>query len=381
MARSYCAGRTRGFTLVEAVVASALAAVVLLSLNGVLLMAARAMPGRTDSGQSAEAARAGRWLADDLRYAIEVTSFGPLSITVKAPDRDGDGVAESIEYSWSGLTGDPVLRRVNGSTGEPMFVAGANGISGGLDLTRELEAVTSGATTASISTETTLGSFAPTIAGAAELVATSTWLGQHVPVGLPASATGYNVDRVELLLARSGVATGVTRVQIREARSGLPTARILAEALVDELNLATSEVWTSVPFTPPASVSAGQPVCIVLALESRSPSAAWTQQTVLVPASAGAALSSVDGGASWTRPSGRAFGYRLLGRVTSASVSANVTSQRYLSVTAMLGGRRTVVEMLNRPVVIAPVVAPPSVTGPGSVGKAGATGTGQDWQP
>jgi len=350
---------------VEAVVASALAAVVLLSLNGVLLMAARAMPGRTDSGQSAALARAGRWLADDLRYATEVTSFGPSTITVKVPDRDGDGVADSIQYSWSGVTGGPVLRQVNGSTGEVMFVAGANGISGGLALTRELESVTSAATTTTTSTVTTLASFVPTIAGPPALVATSNWFGQHVPVALSASAIGYTVDRAELLLARSGVATGVTRVQIREARSGLPTARVIAEALIAETNLPTVAVWTNVVFSPPVSVDAGQPLCVVLTLGSTSPSAAWTQQMLLAPTSAGAALTSVDGGSSWSSTSGRAFGYRLFGRVTSASVSANVTTQRYLSVAATLGGRRTVVEMFNRPTVIGQAVAPPPVTGPG----------------
>jgi hypothetical protein len=50
----------------------------------------------------------------ELQFARTIPANSTNSITVTVPDQDGDTVAETITWSWSGTIGAPLTRRFNG---------------------------------------------------------------------------------------------------------------------------------------------------------------------------------------------------------------------------------------------------------------------------
>ncbi|RME39298.1 MAG: hypothetical protein D6788_05780 [Planctomycetota bacterium] len=111
----------RGTTLIELVLAMAVASLVLVGLGTAAALASRAMPGQP---HPASLAREGRDVLDRMaEELLTATGFSdsdrtPNSVTFTVPDRNADGVDETIRYSWSGVTGDPLKRRYNGNTAE-----------------------------------------------------------------------------------------------------------------------------------------------------------------------------------------------------------------------------------------------------------------------
>jgi hypothetical protein len=105
-------------TLVELVVAGAAAAVLMLGLMSCFLIAGRALD--EDQIAPARQIKTGRSLEGvlaDLRDAIAFSERTASAVTFQVPDRDGDTLAETIRYSWSGTAGDPLMMEYNG--GDP----------------------------------------------------------------------------------------------------------------------------------------------------------------------------------------------------------------------------------------------------------------------
>src|SRR5580765_8068353 len=109
--------QSSGFTLIEVLLSAAIIAVIMLGLQSAMVLAARAAPSRTTS--NAAALRSGRaldQLTSDLSYATSITTMTATTIEFTVPDRNGDSQPETIRYSWTGVSGDPLLRTVNNHT-------------------------------------------------------------------------------------------------------------------------------------------------------------------------------------------------------------------------------------------------------------------------
>lgn len=105
----------RGYTLIELLVATASASVLMVGLSGALFVSARALDadeGATALRSDADAVLAR--VADDLRDARRFEQLDPTAVRFRVPDRDGDGADETIAYAWSGVSGDPLTREING---------------------------------------------------------------------------------------------------------------------------------------------------------------------------------------------------------------------------------------------------------------------------
>ena len=105
-----------GFTLVELVVAMAISTVLLASIASAIMLAARALPGSdhpliTTLDASSTASR----IAGELSCALSFSERTPTSVTFTVADRDFDSIAETIHYSWSGISGQPLVRQYSGS--------------------------------------------------------------------------------------------------------------------------------------------------------------------------------------------------------------------------------------------------------------------------
>ncbi len=101
-------------TLAELLLAMGVFSILAGVMVSALAIASHALPDEDDtSAGMVIAAEALDRVAGDLRYALTIEELDSRRIEVTVPDRDGDGSPERIEYSWSGLDGDPLMRRVN----------------------------------------------------------------------------------------------------------------------------------------------------------------------------------------------------------------------------------------------------------------------------
>ncbi|HEV3020913.1 MAG TPA: prepilin-type N-terminal cleavage/methylation domain-containing protein, partial [Pirellulales bacterium] len=115
--RAHFPGRAprRGFSLAEVVVGAAVLSMFLLATPWAIRMATRAVPdGTSIPSASMYAGRAMELIASDIGFATSIVSNSATSIAFTLPSRDGDGQNETIQYSWSGIPDDPLLRQYNG---------------------------------------------------------------------------------------------------------------------------------------------------------------------------------------------------------------------------------------------------------------------------
>lgn len=112
----------RGYTLIELLVAAASASVLMVGLSSALYVSSRAM--NLDDGAIARRNAADMALSRVLADVAEANRFltlDPTSLEFTVPDRDADGLVETLRYSWSGVAGDPLLRSVNGGADIPLI--------------------------------------------------------------------------------------------------------------------------------------------------------------------------------------------------------------------------------------------------------------------
>lgn len=109
--------RRPAYTLIELLVATASASVLMVGLSSALYVSSRALG--IDEGAIAARNKADLALSrlmEDVREARSVLQLTPNVVEVRVPDRDADGAEETILYEWSGVSGDPLLRSLNGGT-------------------------------------------------------------------------------------------------------------------------------------------------------------------------------------------------------------------------------------------------------------------------
>ncbi|MEM7455362.1 MAG: hypothetical protein AAF456_13510, partial [Planctomycetota bacterium] len=55
-------------------------------------------------------------VSENLQHAISIGELSANAVEFTTTDRDGDGVEDVFRYEWSGTTGDPVYKTINGGT-------------------------------------------------------------------------------------------------------------------------------------------------------------------------------------------------------------------------------------------------------------------------
>jgi len=106
-----------GFTLVEVLLSSGIAAIIMVSLVSVMMLAQRGLAeGAAVSDSAFKSDRAIQMIVQDINLATSITEHTDKAITLQVPDRNGNGTSETIRYAWSGIGGDPLTKQVNGGT-------------------------------------------------------------------------------------------------------------------------------------------------------------------------------------------------------------------------------------------------------------------------
>lgn len=107
----------RGYTLIELIVATASASVLMVGLSSALFVSVRAL--EMDNGATLQQCRAEHALSRLMADLGEATRFETATTTTLSfyvPDRNDDGLEELIGYSWSGVAGDPLMHAQSGRT-------------------------------------------------------------------------------------------------------------------------------------------------------------------------------------------------------------------------------------------------------------------------
>lgn len=290
--------RRGGFSLMEITVAFASLAILLLSVQSAMLLVARAIPdGKSRASAIVNANRAIDQLASDLQFATAINSarMSATDIEMTVPDRNSDGVAETIRYTWTASAGKPLTRSVNGGT--PVVVASAVQEFALAYDKRSAPAPT----TYSEGVEAQLFSYDPLLSLGDARVNSSGYRGQYFEPTLPGDAYAWRITRVKFKAKSLSTVAGVTSVQVRTASGGLPTSTVVDQTTMLESMLSSSYTWQEIAFANAGGLSPGSGACIVFAWVSDTDSCAIQLQSL-----GGLALNAnyvtSSNGASWSAP-------------------------------------------------------------------------------
>lgn len=304
--------RARGFSLVEAVLAMGVAAILLVGMGGALTMSVSALDKGQDrnSGAVKAAEMADRILAD-LNEATAITEKNGQGVAMRVPDRDRDGTEEVVVYGWSGVSGAPLYRSLNG--GAPQIV-----IEGVEALEIESLVRASGAAEDAeavlIGYDTSLGASLRTAA-----ISEKDRVAQYVKPAFASNVTSWTITRVEVHLARDATATGTLQASLASNDGWKPSANILSKVQVSEALLPGSAAYVSLPLTA-GPMGPHEGVFIVLEDVGSSSLSCGTvgygQGGSALPYNTYLAMSA-DSGVTWTGPQDtRDMRFRVYGKVT-----------------------------------------------------------------
>ncbi|MHB8898032.1 MAG: hypothetical protein ACYC6Y_04735 [Thermoguttaceae bacterium] len=106
--------RRPGQTLVELVAALTATSILLAGMGSVVIVAVRSTNDDALPMRQVQAGVALHEILADVQFALSFTRREGAALEFTVADRNGDGTAETLCYSWSGTPGDPLKRQYNG---------------------------------------------------------------------------------------------------------------------------------------------------------------------------------------------------------------------------------------------------------------------------
>lgn len=254
----HAAGLGRGFTLMEVTLALGVASLLMLAMGGALMVSTSALDTASDSGsKSLQATGAASMLGAELAVAQDICELSEERICFTVPDRDGDGYAEEIEYTWGGA-GRPLLRSYQG--GSPVPVVQSVQALGVSSAEREPAVEVEGGERTLMSCESPAGSTTQS-----SLVTETSFQAQYVRPSMPAGAVSWKITRVKVNVTKASGNSKAMRVSIRTADASLkPTSTVLASTAFTSGSAPSSAGWLEFAIGPVAGLSPSQGVCIVI---------------------------------------------------------------------------------------------------------------------
>ena len=338
--------------------------IIMLACFSVVLMASKALPDRS-SGPSATAAAATAvdQLSYDLNFASTMSITSPNDIEFLVQDRDGNGMADKIRYTWSGNAGDPLNRYY--SPGSPSAGTYAYGPAMPvLPNVQEFALVydkraTSCAVTNGTSAEMLLASYDSDSNLADSTVTGTNYIGQYFFPTPPSGAATWSVTRVKFKARANGFPNGVISYQMRSASAGLPTSTVLDAGTLAENRFNSIYTWQQVNFANVASISPSNGLCFLLMLNANSPAGDVQYQSAAAPNYNSNMLTSVGSSTAWTAPANQSMCYQVYGTVTAPTTSVTQYKLTGVRVTLRNGPEistrvRGTARVPNEPAVVGP---------------------------
>lgn len=318
------------FSLLELVLACAILAILLAAGRGAIGLAKNAARSPVvDRSISLSAALDD--LTNDVSCATRIMRISANAIGVVVPDRNGDGEDESIDYSWSGVPGAPLLRSFNGGASETLvsslqsfaIVSAQQTISVPGTPSKVTERLVGGNSTTSGLTSTTI-------------TASNFRCGSFVPGNLPSSATSWNLTRVRVMVRQRAPVVGSFSVQVQSTNAQAPSGTVLEEVAVAESDISSSFAWKDVTFSNTTSLSTIVPIAIVVKRLSPAIEPCDLQGTSSGGAmvAGNACFTSTNGGTSWSTLSGEDMIYAVYGTPNVPTPTATATGVSTIRITA-----------------------------------------------
>jgi hypothetical protein len=343
----------RSFTLIEVVAALAVASIIFLALGNTIYIATKAIPAKDDPVvTSVQAAQVLDQVAGELETAVGVTDVTSRSIAFTVADRDGDGNAERLAYSWSGNAGDPLVRTYNGVSWNVLARVST------FNVVPEVRHVSEDGTSPGI--EDVLPSALLDQTGSllnthVEQFGNSNTdnFGQYLLPTFTSDVIGWRPTSVTFI-AQVNKTPGTFRVQMREASaSSLPRTTVLEEKVINSSTLPLLMLPQSYSFTTLPREAPGNPMCLTLMYDSGSgPAKIQTNR-------AGAGFLKTSGGtAAWSYDASNTLSVVLYGVPMRMGARASTSTQYLLNVglalaqTANAPLMQTTALMLNHPEIL-----------------------------
>jgi hypothetical protein len=335
------------------VVSLGIMSVLMLSVGGVMLLAARAVPdAKSSTGAIVSASGVLEQLLAELQCAVTINSKSATMIEFTVADRDANSIDETIRYEWSGSAGAPLTRQYNGGP-VVQVLADVRDFA----LSYDLKTVSIETPQGNESGEILLNSWSQTLYSTAFPITSTQRYGQYFFPTLPADAVSWRVTRVKVYGRTDGYWDGECRVQLQTPTAGkLPSGTVLEEKTLMETSLLAGS-WEQ-EFYNAYGLSPTQGLCLVVK---------WIYGSIacqLYGYYAGAStadsflLKTTDGSVTWSAPSGYGLKYRIYGTVTTSG-TPDVQHTYYLhrvsvtlrSGTDMQATLQNAVRLLNKPEV------------------------------
>lgn len=265
-------------------------------------MARNAVPDGTNTPSATmSASRTMEMMTSDLTAATSVNTsakYDPSHITFTVPDRNGDGLQETIVYACDppppGTTPKPppgvqwLTRTYNGTsttllnnvyefnmTYDTLAVTGQNTTAGPASLLLTIDSG-SGLTTDGVSA--------------------THWVGQYFQPVLPAGSVSWNLTSVKLQVEK-GLVKDVATVQVLNAVGDLP-GTVIDTSPNNASNLSAGYTWQSFTFSNANNIAPSAGLFVIVTTADSSPST--NIQHCSNSAGTGGYVSSANGGATWT---------------------------------------------------------------------------------
>ncbi len=306
----------RAFTLIEVVLASAITAILLLAVQSVIMLAAHAVPGA--QSKSTTLTGAAGTLADldsDLAFATSISSRTATAVTFQVPDRNSDGLPETITWSWDGTLGGTLYRTFN--SGTPVAMAtNVQAFSLAYDTRTAL-----GTSTPNTAAETLLASnalvtglLAPPVNS--QNIDKKKSFGQYIFPTLPANATAWSVTRVQLMLKGNNQAAACSAQLFATDPSDLPTSTLVDQAAFDFSTVPSTFGFVQFNFTQANNLTPGTGIAVVISNPSKVGNAGSVESQNISVGGVANILSTPDG-VTWSQAPNANLLYYLYGTVTS----------------------------------------------------------------
>lgn len=307
----------------EMVVATAILALVMAALSSAVVLATKALPD-PDSPveQIVSNADALQRFSDELSQATVISTLSTTGVQFSVPDRDEDGVDETIRYQWAGTTGDPLTRSIN----DGADVASISDVESlGLSPIYLIQTLTYPGPIVD-SPAGTLENTSMTVDSSVSLTS-SEWYSQLITPTLGSSAVTWTITRVVVRIVSDVSDGGQFLAQIRLANSdGTPSSYVVQQTVVDESSLPSVASMYQITFVDPVRLHRDTPVCLVLEHQSGAVAA-----RVSVYSTGGSGMTkSTDNGASWVTEPGSFFPRAVFGYVGTPGADMSYT-RRYLT--------------------------------------------------
>jgi hypothetical protein len=312
-------GPHAAFTIIELLISLSIASFVLMCVASLIGLSTKAIPA--EGGVQETALDAGNFLgrlAADAAIAYEVIEHTPEAVTFITPDQDGDASPDKVRYAWTGVAGDPIEREING-TDQTKMLGGVSSLVfdyefANVPVYSELSVTTDG--------KSTLQSSLLSIVTSRSLAGTH--VAQVFAPSLPADAIAWTLDELTISLGPSGLLTPPTtvHVQIRGCDgSNKPSGAIYAQTSISESSLGLLGLLpANATFTfSNVMVPASSKLCVVVRCSGGDGTALVGTAAALGWPVGAPALSSSDGGGTWSTAAGFVVGHGVAGRVVRSS--------------------------------------------------------------